>query len=63
MTQDAIQLLSVLRECDQARHFGALRNGGYDCLSCAQADDEDWDDIGVPVEDGRRLKAAMWSKI
>ena len=60
---DTTQLESVLHECNLERYSGALRDGGYGCEICAQADDEDWDDVNVNVVDGRRLKLAMRTRL
>jgi hypothetical protein len=56
-------LVSVLTCCGLEHIKPHIDESGFDNLSISQADDDDWNDIGVSAEDGRWLKQAMRIKL
>ena len=59
LSADSQRLQSVVAKCELLGSFDQLLAMNYDCEICAKADDDDWDDVGMSVEDGRKLRAAM----
>lgn len=56
-------LVSVLTCCGLEHIKPHIDESGLDNLSISEADDDDWNDIGISAEDGRRLKQAMRIKL
>ena len=53
------QLQSTLKSIGLSHVYGNLAAFGLDNRSIAQADDDDWEDFGMAVSDGRRVRSAM----
>jgi hypothetical protein len=53
------QLLVALTGLGLERHYANLSAFGLDILSIAQADENDWDDFGITLDDGVVLQRAM----
>ena len=55
----ALLLESVLQDLNLTALAVPLASLGLDNQSIAQADDDDWEDFGMAVSDGRRVRSAM----
>ena len=59
----AAKLRAMLVGLQLPRHFEALWSNGVGCDACALADESDWQDLGIPLEDGRRIRSACGSPV
>ena len=55
-------LRAMLSGLGLERRFACLVHNAFDVLACLLAEDQDWDEIGVPLHEARAIRAACLSR-